>query len=695
MPRANESYLSQLDNVGVMKVPGAASRFWREDGSDLPGAIFISPLADSSLLCTAITTTHRLLLVRPLPTDAIGGVANGQVRVELLASIPLPHLVNVQPSGPGQANPEVTLSFFYPLRIKIAIPIGQNPPDIVSDTIGHWMLQSNTLNSNPQYALLNNVSLPLLNATTEHDLGSCVSIPIFRQFATKFTVKQRWAAYNPIPYLKKLQDAGMVSFRLADGHDLDGLDSPLDIQDLALNKENILTNIGLHTNEALKTISLASLFEGYKDSLNALLEGSEDAQEEETASIAPLTFYLCPNKNYALCPTYPSLLILPHSSVVQPTFYMSGRFPCVGGLIAGKALYRSGNPILGDGPSHIEGFYKFFLQTTPYRRLVVMSIGKTTYFDYDITADCIMFNSMGVPVDGRTFIRVLGSPLPSPNELINSFDSMYTTSLMQEKQFITSGLDSNWAVQKQGTNLYNVAEEVFNAFHVKSIKEGSESQYGERAERTNWLDYIIQTLVTARVLSELLEDEGGQNMVLLSGEFELLWGPPLIILTTLFNDQSSRTITGFMSLLRQQFGGFGLPLASCLNGKGAKIGFSDTAIQSPLITLIRGHIQVPIITLLLDCVMQLIFYSPSAFGFTAEFILQLQSEIHSDTYGDFLFNFEAERYYFGIPLLTDSIYSQEAIQGFEAKYGKKIHASKLDLSSWPVISGFWALGTGF
>lgn len=75
--------------------------------------------------------------------------------------------------------------------------------------------------------------------------------------------------------------------------------------------------------------------------------------------------------------------------------------------------------------------------------------------------------------------------------------------------------------------------------------------------------------------------------------------------------------------------------------------------------------------------------------------MHLSAIIYSNLYGDFLFDSEAERYFLAIPELTDSLYSQEAIELLSKRFETPIVVDSLELSSWPTISKFWSLGLDF
>lgn len=703
--RRNEVFLTQLDNGVVSKVPGSFSRFWHELVGDFPPFTKIITAKEASFSCSIITTSHRIIITQYLQPGLIADIVkeDNKVQLPICASIPFSHFSSVISSGVSTTGATVTLNFYYPLQLSLFIPVGQNPQTIVDQTIKHWCIQTRGVFLRP-------MSVPLINAAKDmKGIGRYASIaefcdnrPVFLRAASSDSeTNDKWKHYSMSRMLLTMQkegDALRATLVMAPDQSPEMLKEPLDVQRYTNIKMHYNTVLNINDNPIYAKASIDSILGGEVAALKELL-GYKSSLEDDNAANSEFIrtqLHVYINKNYQTCETYPYLLFLPNQAIIRPNTFIDNRFLCVGGFINGLPVFRSGNPILGIGTNPIADFLDFYMPSTHYKRAIVFSLGPTTYYDIQKPVNTMPPHPNGTFVDYTNYLRVLQTKLPFPEELATAFNTMWSLNLVQPTQFFSSELPANWNLPQKGdTNLYNVAAELFDTFHIKTIKEDNDFQYTVRVEETGWLDYIISFVATSRLLVELLTDDNCQNMIILSGDLETFWAPVILILSTIIANKQYRTIKGLLQLMHRYLPSFGLPIASCMNFEGSQIE-AKAPVQEhhyKLITQRAGH--VPIIPLLIDCISLLVHYSRPAFGFGEGFLMHLSAIIYSNLYGDFLFDSEAERYFLAIPELTESLYSQETIDLLCKRFETPIIVDSLELSSWPTISKFWSLGLDF
>lgn len=700
--RRNEVFLTQLDNGVVSKVPGSFSRFWHELVGDFPPFTKVVTAKESSFSCSIITTSHRIIITQQLQPGLIATIskADNQGQLPICASIPFSHFSSVLSSGVSTTGVTVTFNFYYPLQLNLFVPVGQNPQAVVDQTVKHWCIQVRGVFLRP-------MSIPLINAAKDmKGVGQyadivtfCDNRPTFLRSADDSKGNDRWTHYSISRTLLAMQKSGgALRAILAMGPDQspEALAEPLVIHRYLNIKAHYNSALDLGDSPVYIKASIDSLLGGEVDALKELLECTPEGDQGSTVDPVQTHLHICVNKDYQVCETYPYLLLLPNQAIIRPNTFVDNRFLCVAGFIDGLPIFRSGNPILGIGANPIADFLDFYMPSTRYKRAIVFSLGPTTYYDIQKPVSTMPPNSNGIFIDYANYLRVLQTKLPFPEELAMAFNTMWSLNLVQPTQFFSSELPVNWNLQQKGeADLYSVAADLFDTFHIKTIKEDNDFQYTVRVEESGWLDYVISFVATARLLVELLRDDNCQNMIILSGDLEVFWTPVILILSTIIANKRYRTINGLLELMRQYLPSFGLPIASCMNFEGSQLE-AKAPIQEQhyrLITQRAGH--VPIIPILMDCISLLVHYSRPAFGFGEGFLMHLSAIIYSNIYGDFLFDSEAERYFLAVPELTDSLYSQETIELLCKRFETPIVVDSLELSSWPTISKFWSLGLDF
>lgn len=457
------------------------------------------------------------------------------------------------------------------------------------------------------------------------------------------------------------------------------------------------------------------------------------------------------NNYYAICPSYGMVFVTPSPLFINASLFEDGRFPVIAQAFPGPRgtppylLARSGNPVglaLSDGAATLfaHADQSGALRRYGLSRVVVFSCGETSYINAEsatralgapaVPAAPVASGAQLAPAiasaapgasaavapapsapqasQGPAF-SVVPCLLPTVEQLAASFSQMWAANIVFRTQYFSSGLPDNWDLQNENRNvkdktIYSVAAELFDKFHISSIREDNEYRYTEKVEASGWLDIVnIFICCATKVAALLATEERGPSgpsrpLVLISGTLEKLYAPVIISLASMMISPACRTIPGFLALLRSQFLGSGCPVASAHNfaGSSVKRGGKRGVVEDALARLAAEAKAAPVLVLLIDCTAHLLAHSRGSFGFTEAFLDQLVSDIYCGRYGDFFYDTEAERVNAGLPLLATSCVSSAAREDWYLRsFSAPQHSRSLPLSSWPSIGAFWGLGVDF
>lgn len=694
----NEMLLTQVDGVAFMKSPGVFCPLWHELGADVSGVKRLSLVKcarDETLHTSVLTTNYRILVCAPIEVNGMLKLGTPEQHFPLViyASIPLKHFATISPA-PNPVEVTVTFTLVYPIAFTMRIPLSSAPGNIVQGTVDYWVSVGSSPTLSPlSYPLLLPAADPYAAGVAAADtlkaprIGMHVltaSAPVFLRDPPALL----WGSYHPMLDLL----AGTSLFTVpADAGAQDALDAafalPIAHPLLHSAREFYRTTLRIDS-KAFAEPSIASVFPG------ALERYSQALPRPNGAPQTPLCAVL--NTDYGKCATYPYQFLSLTDRIAAPGTYLHNRYPAVVILGARQAyaIQRSGNPVIATpiGKTHVDALYTTFLPATHFRRVVVFALGPTTYND-------IVLDAPLGGCDADCFLRVIDSSLPAPGALNASFNAMWGASLVTKVQVVSTALPDNWDLLNEGKDkrdksMYNVASELFDSFHISSIRAGSNPGYASRAEASKWLSVLLSFLHVAHLAADTAAP--GDTLVTVSGEYEELYAPVVLVLVELLLSREARTIRGLLASIRKHFLQYGCPVASALRFPGARAaapadGWTDA---QAMVAQVGGHL--PLLTLLVECLCVLCEYSQGSFGFTDKFLLRFLGDVYTGTYGDFLFDSELERVGLALPLLTRSLLADEAVaEAYAARFAKPILTDTISFSSWPTIGRFWELGVDF
>ncbi|KAJ4805511.1 Myotubularin [Rhynchospora pubera] len=375
------------------------------------------------------------------------------------------------------------------------------------------------------------------------------------------------------------------------------------------------------------------------------------------------------NSNYTLCPTYPSVLVVPKSisdeELLQAaSFRTSRRIPVISWCNpgSGAVLARSSQPRVGPFMSSrnhsderlVAGLCSSSADSSASRR-------KLYIVDARPIANALANNVKGggsesssnyfkseVVFLGIDNIHVMRESLSRLREYV---DTHGTTSSDGTSSFLRNG-GSTWG----GGNL--------------SSMSGSASTLGD----TGWLTHVQNVLSGAAWIAARIALESASVLVHCSDGWDRT--TQLVSLASLLLDPYYRTFKGFQALVDKDWLAFGHPFADrmgiptvtdlatststeMLTRQSSMGNASSSPLHSQSGSNLAGarggtnHNQAsdnisPILLQWVDCVFQLLRLYPCAFEFSSRFLVDFLDAVLSCRFGNFLCNCERERQQAGI-----------------------------------------------
>ncbi|XP_048584999.1 uncharacterized protein LOC5520963 isoform X2 [Nematostella vectensis] len=167
-------------------------------------------------------------------------------------------------------------------------------------------------------------------------------------------------------------------------------------------------------------------------------------------------------------------------------------------------------------------------------------------------------------------------------------------------------------------------------------ESSSQKKWLSHLESTQWLAYIAAILKGATTIARFV-DKGVSTLVHCSDGWDRT--SQLTSLAQLLLDPYYRTFTGFQVLIEKEWISFGHRFRD-------RLGHPTCPSQ-----------RSPIFLQFLDCVWQVHKQFPSAFQFTANYLLKLADHVNSQWFGNFLYNNVQERHHAFITRTTVSLWS--------------------------------------
>lgn len=317
------------------------------------------------------------------------------------------------------------------------------------------------------------------------------------------------------------------------------------------------------------------------------------------------------NASYALCASYPQILVLPRAFDVArlegvASFRSKARVPVLTWLHprTKAALLRSAQPLTGwlrAGSRDDEALLRAVLKASPKRTRGLH------------IADC------------RPRVNaVANTALGAGYEDVNKYDETDIT-------FFSIA------------NIHAVRESMLNVRALSDMLIGSttvDGQYLANLQATRWLEHLRTILAGALDVVTRLDRDGDPVLVHCSDGWDRT--SAIVSLAQLMLEPFYRTVTGFAVLIEKDWLAFGHKFAArCGHGCG-----KETDRQ-----------RSPIFLQWVDAVFQLRSQFPTAFEFNDALLVLLADEVYSCRFGTFLFNSPQERDEASVATRTVSLWS--------------------------------------
>ncbi|KAJ3633793.1 hypothetical protein MTP99_010718 [Tenebrio molitor] len=314
------------------------------------------------------------------------------------------------------------------------------------------------------------------------------------------------------------------------------------------------------------------------------------------------------NKNYTVCPSYSSSIIVPKSIdddviVASASFRDGGRFPVLSYRHDnGAILLRSSQPLLNNNNRRSRADEKILN--------AVLGSGKKGYI---IDTRTTNYASHCKGKGGGT----------EP-------DAHYT----QWKR-VHKPLDK---IAKCDGSLLESLSKLIDACNDSSC---SSDKWLSRLENSNWLTYVQNALNAACLVAQCLDQDGAS--VLVHGTSGLDSTLLVTSVAQVILNPDCRTVRGLQALVEREWLQAGHPFQL----RHAKSCYANFRTKS----------QQPTFLLFIDCIQQLYYQFPCSFEFTTQMLILLYEHSYFSQFGTFLGNNEAEREVMKLSKKTTSLWS--------------------------------------
>ncbi|XP_022910988.1 myotubularin-related protein 9 [Onthophagus taurus] len=314
------------------------------------------------------------------------------------------------------------------------------------------------------------------------------------------------------------------------------------------------------------------------------------------------------NKNFSVCPTYSSTLIVPKSIeddmiIASSNFREGGRFPVLSYRHEnGAVLLRSSQPLLSNSNRRCRSDEKI-LNT-------ILGTGKKGYIiDTRSTSYVNQCKSKG------------GGTEP---------DGHYP-------QWRRSHKNLDKIANCNGSLLDSLSKLIDACNDTNS----SSDKWLSRVESSNWLTHLMNSLNIACLIAQCLDQEGAS--VLVHGTLGMDSTLLVTSVAQVILNPDCRTVRGLQALVERDWLQAGYPFQT----RHAKFCYSTA----------RNKSQQPTFLLFLDCIQQLHYQFPCSFEFTTQMLILLFEHSYFSQFGTFLGNCESDREKLNVARKTTSLWS--------------------------------------
>ncbi|XP_053129967.1 myotubularin isoform X3 [Hemicordylus capensis] len=339
------------------------------------------------------------------------------------------------------------------------------------------------------------------------------------------------------------------------------------------------------------------------------------------------------NEHYALCDTYPSLLVVPYNASEEDlkkvsAFRSRGRIPVLSWIHPENqaVITRSSQPLVGMSGKRNKDDEKY-LETI---RETNSQTSKLTIYDARPSVNAVANKATGGGYE---------SDDAYPNAELFFLD-IHNIHVMRE-------------------SLKKLKDIVYP--HVE------ESHWLSSLESTHWLEHIKLVLTGAIQVADRVSSGKSSVLVHCSDGWDRT--AQLTSLAMLMLDSYYRTIMGFEVLVQKEWISFGHKFAS-------RIGHGD-----------KNHADAdrsPIFLQFIDCVWQMSKQFPTAFEFNEQFLITILDHLYSCRFGTFLFSSDSVREREKLSEKTLSLWS--LINSSKSAHINPFYTKELNRALYPVAS---------
>lgn len=343
------------------------------------------------------------------------------------------------------------------------------------------------------------------------------------------------------------------------------------------------------------------------------------------------------NKGYALCPTYPEMVIVPKAitdeNLIKVAQYRClGRFPVLSYIHkASKAVItRSGQPMIGTNNRRCKEDERFL--------------------------NAVIGNKRGYIIETRTQnIAQLAKTKGGGHESEAHYPLLRR-------------------VHRPIDRYHTLNESLHKLVDACQDKNCTTDRWLARLEASNWLRHIKDVLTCACLVAQCVDQEGAS--VLVHGSEGMDSTLQVCSLAQIILDPDCRTVQGFEALIEREWLQAGHPFASrCRHS-----AFAPTN----LINYDKKE-HSPVFLLFLDCVWQIMQQFQCSFEFNEDFLIVLLDHCYGSEFGTFLGNCPREREEHCYSTQTTSLWSflnkPETLQ----KYLNPVYDPN-DIAIWPSVA---------
>jgi len=344
------------------------------------------------------------------------------------------------------------------------------------------------------------------------------------------------------------------------------------------------------------------------------------------------------NKEYQLCPTYPSLLLVPasaSSALVQgcSKFRSKGRLPCLTyyHTASESSLVRCSQPLSGlkGRSSEDEKYISTIAESNPRGGHVLI-------------------------VDTRPKINAMANRAGGKGYESEAFYS--------NTKFVFKGIE----------NIHVMRDSLSKLIETCELKTDTMELFLQGIEQSQWLKHVRAVLEASIYIAEAIV--GGTSVVVHCSDG---WDrtSKTCAVAQLLLDPFYRTIQGFQALIEKDWLNFGHKFTD-------RCGF--LAGDSKEIS--------PIFTMFIDATWQLMAQFPQAFQFNPKYLLAIHDHVYSCQYGTFIGNCQKERKELGLSEKTFSLWGFLTNSADEFVNPLYEHGSRVDVlepSTSPQNITFW------